>query len=539
VNATPPISGAGDAHSASPARPANSSPADFLLANSSANGSADFRTVAAELFGADTSTSPPAQSPAKGTTAAKKPVASLADDKSDKGKQISDPAPTSAHPELLLQPLNVSSPHAPMPNALAQLDQDAAKTSVADKTQLVAGPASAIQTADDSTSANLDRTAPTGDPIPSSDLIEDGTVSTQTSALENEPQPGKPAAPVIGPATNGASRKKETEPAKSSVDRTQQPVAQPIIKQPSPTATNGTNRIISAAIPNIPASQEKPLPPATTSVVPVTPPADASDPSSKVILDSSAESKPVAQSGVVNSSAAGESKSVSSRDAASSVKGKNRDDKNSPLTPAQNAKPGFTPPAQVVGVSTNSNAGNGKDFAGLPQAPHSTAHAKAEPLKEAGAAPSAATLGDSDGPDESVPIGMTSGIATAKLVQSANGSEFHVGMQTQEFGNIDIRTSVARHMFSAQISVEHGDMAKSLSAQLPGLYHRLADQQVAVGNIVIQGQSLGTSSGLAQDAQRQNAQPAQADSTAKSEVEPVLPAITGGIDSAGRLDIRI
>jgi len=117
-------------------------------------------------------------------------------------------------------------------------------------------------------------------------------------------------------------------------------------------------------------------------------------------------------------------------------------------------------------------------------------------------------------------------------------SEFRVGMQSQEFGNIDIRTSVARHMFSAQISVEHTDVAKSLTAQLPGLYHRLADQQVAVGNIVIHGQNLETSSGLAHDAQRQGWQP-QGHSGAKSNAEPLLSVITEGIDSAGRLDIRI
>jgi flagellar hook-length control protein FliK len=131
---------------------------------------------------------------------------------------------------------------------------------------------------------------------------------------------------------------------------------------------------------------------------------------------------------------------------------------------------------------------------------------------------------------------------TAKFVQGMSQSEFRVGMQSQEFGNIDIRTSVARHMFSAQISVEHSDMAKSLTAQLPGLYHRLADQQVAVGNIVIHGQSLGTSSGLAQDAQRQSWEPQShgADaSTAKLNAEPLLPVMTDGINSSGRLDIRI
>jgi flagellar hook-length control protein FliK len=152
-----------------------------------------------------------------------------------------------------------------------------------------------------------------------------------------------------------------------------------------------------------------------------------------------------------------------------------------------------------------------------------------------------ASLGDADGPDETLPAAVSSPV-TAKFVQGMSQSEFRVGMQSQEFGNIDIRTSVARHMFSAQISVEHSDVAKSLNAQLPGLYHRLADQQVAVGNIVIQGQSLGTSSGLAQDAQPQSWQPqghSTGGATEKLNAEPVLPVMTEGINSAGRLDIRI
>jgi flagellar hook-length control protein FliK len=187
----------------------------------------------------------------------------------------------------------------------------------------------------------------------------------------------------------------------------------------------------------------------------------------------------------------------------------------------------------------NSVTGNGKDSASLALSAHSGAHAKPVPVKQSSAAaPTPAALAESDGPDESLPSDAASPIATAKLVQGMSQSEFRVGMQSQEFGNIDIRTSVARHMFSAQISVEHGDMARSLTAELPGLYHRLADQQVPVGNIVIQGPSLGTSSGLAQDAQRQSWQP-QRQSAAQSPPELVLPAMTEGFDSADRLDIRI
>ena len=116
-------------------------------------------------------------------------------------------------------------------------------------------------------------------------------------------------------------------------------------------------------------------------------------------------------------------------------------------------------------------------------------------------------------------------------------SEFRVGMQSQEFGSIDIRTSVARHMFSAQISVEHGDMARSLTAELPALYHKLADQQVPVASIVIQGQSLATSSGLARDTQPQAWKP-QGHGNSKS-VRSFLPVMTESYDSAGRLNIHI
>ena len=100
-------------------------------------------------------------------------------------------------------------------------------------------------------------------------------------------------------------------------------------------------------------------------------------------------------------------------------------------------------------------------------------------------------------------------------------------------------------MFSAQISVERGDVAKSMTADLPALYHRLADQQVPVASIVIQGQNLATSSGLSQDAQSRNWQP-QGQGSTRSNAEPFLPMVSEALDStgrtfdsAGRLDIRI
>jgi flagellar hook-length control protein FliK len=149
------------------------------------------------------------------------------------------------------------------------------------------------------------------------------------------------------------------------------------------------------------------------------------------------------------------------------------------------------------------------------------------------------SIAEMDGPDEAVPV-TTSSPISAKFVQGMSGSEFRVGMQSQEFGSIDIRTSVARHMFSAQISVEHSDVAKSLATELPALYSKLADQHVPVANIVIQGQSLASSSGFAQDAQQQQGwRPQQSHGSASSNSEAIVPVMVEALDPQGRLDIRI
>jgi hypothetical protein len=182
---------------------------------------------------------------------------------------------------------------------------------------------------------------------------------------------------------------------------------------------------------------------------------------------------------------------------------------------------------------------NGREASGFALPNRSDALAKSAPLKQSAATQfPAAAQAEADAPDEALPTSAPSPVTTAKLVQGISQSEFHVGMQSQEFGNIAIRTSVARHMFSAQISVEHGEVAKSMTAELPVLYHRLADQQVPVANIVIQGQSLATSSGLAQDAQPQNWGP-QNHGVTRSNADPGLPVITETLDPAGRLDIRV
>ena len=68
-------------------------------------------------------------------------------------------------------------------------------------------------------------------------------------------------------------------------------------------------------------------------------------------------------------------------------------------------------------------------------------------------------------------------INTAKLIQSAGQSEMRVGMRSNEFGNISISTSATRDSISAQISLDHGELAKTLAAHLPEIQARLGSNQ--------------------------------------------------------------
>lgn len=69
------------------------------------------------------------------------------------------------------------------------------------------------------------------------------------------------------------------------------------------------------------------------------------------------------------------------------------------------------------------------------------------------------------------------GINTAKLVQSMGQTEMRVGMRSNEFGNISISTAAGKDQVSAQISLEHGELAKTIAAHLPEIQARLGSNQ--------------------------------------------------------------
>jgi hypothetical protein len=85
-------------------------------------------------------------------------------------------------------------------------------------------------------------------------------------------------------------------------------------------------------------------------------------------------------------------------------------------------------------------------------------------------------------------------INTAKLIQSIGQSEIRVGMRSNDFGNISISTSTTRDLISAQISLDHGELARTLAVHLPEMQAKFGGTQAMDVRIDMNGQ--GTSGGM-------------------------------------------
>jgi flagellar hook-length control protein FliK len=142
---------------------------------------------------------------------------------------------------------------------------------------------------------------------------------------------------------------------------------------------------------------------------------------------------------------------------------------------------------------------------------------------------------------ETVAAQFVSPFQIAKLVERAGQTDLRVGIQAGEFGSVDIRTSMAHSQFTAEISVERGELGRAMSAELPSLHDRLAEQRVPPANIILQDHSYSQSgsSDLRQGTRQQQytAQSQTADGCA-ADLNPAIIAMET-MESGAGLDIHI
>ena len=129
---------------------------------------------------------------------------------------------------------------------------------------------------------------------------------------------------------------------------------------------------------------------------------------------------------------------------------------------------------------------------------------------------------------------------SARLVERLGQSELRVGIQAGEFGNVDIRTSMVRNQFTAQISVERGELGKVLASELPNLQNKLSEQRLPGANIILQNQSSGGSAGFGQGSRQNQTMPQIViPQSSEGEPAPALMALADASISTERLDVHM
>jgi hypothetical protein len=142
-------------------------------------------------------------------------------------------------------------------------------------------------------------------------------------------------------------------------------------------------------------------------------------------------------------------------------------------------------------------------------------------------------------------------INTAKLIQSMGQSEMRVGMRSTDFGNISISTSATRDLISAQISLDHGELARTLATHLPEMQAKFGGNQAMNVRIDMNGQqptgqSAGTSAGMSNGSadqsradrqQRGSGTPRQSGDVFAGQLNSIPAAVLPSAES--RLDVRL
>lgn len=86
-------------------------------------------------------------------------------------------------------------------------------------------------------------------------------------------------------------------------------------------------------------------------------------------------------------------------------------------------------------------------------------------------------------------VQMQETIHTARLIHSLQESEMRVGLHSSEFGSISISTSARRDAVSAQISLDHPELAKAIADNIPQIHETLGPNQHLEIRIAMNGQS--------------------------------------------------
>jgi hypothetical protein len=191
-----------------------------------------------------------------------------------------------------------------------------------------------------------------------------------------------------------------------------------------------------------------------------------------------------------------------------------------------------TPSFSVAGIQPSPTTGDGKSAS--VSVPHeSDPQAGRLDQKSAGVAQSQAQ-------GENAAAYPTSLVHSARLAERIGETELRLGIRAGEFGSVDIRTSMVRNQFTAEISVERGELGRVMAAELPSLQNRLSEQRVPMASITLQNHT-GDQSTASEQQKPRDGQPVYAMNPASAREEGPMPAMVAleATAPASRLDIHM
>ena len=115
-------------------------------------------------------------------------------------------------------------------------------------------------------------------------------------------------------------------------------------------------------------------------------------------------------------------------------------------------------------------------------------------------------------------------------------------MNSSEFGNLSINTSLTRQSLSAQISTDHAELGRALAMHLPAMEEKIGSTYGLQARLHLHDASSAPSGGSAQqsggDGQRHSG-PSPSSSSGFTVAGGSAPLHTSVVSDTARLDIRI
>jgi hypothetical protein len=231
------------------------------------------------------------------------------------------------------------------------------------------------------------------------------------------------------------------------------------------------------------------------------------------------------------SEVAGSEKSQPGKDWAASFAGTSATDQNTNTTPASAVD--LLPSFPITGNQSSpiTTDGKGASEVVLPGA------SDQQPGK---LGQSSTGVAEAQTSGETAAVYPSSLVQSAKLVERIGEAELRLGIRAGEFGSVDIRTSMAHNQFTAEISVERGELGRVMAAELSSLQSRLTEQGVPVASITVQNHTGGPSTASDQQNPR-GGQQQYAANLASAREEGPMPMLVPfeGAAPASRLDIHM